>query len=108
MKEHGTKLAFIIIMFVVLAVSCPKGFDAASTTKESLDKKSEMFLITEDWLQEPIYYAPSRFIDGKNISFVALQEQDSVIIFIPQQKISIKQYHTWVGKSTGAYELLSQ
>ncbi len=107
MKKYASTLGFIIIMFVILLISCPKAFDGKSSIKdqESLTPTSELFLISKDWMQEPIFYVPSRFIKNKKIHFVALRDQDSITIFVPYQTITMKEYHMWLGKNTGAYEL---
>jgi len=106
MKNQRFLLAFllVLVLFVILFIK-PTKIDHTKKRKKVESKKSEVFLVSDDWQEEPIWYTPSRFIKGKNIHIVALSHSDSVTVFVPYQKVTLKEYTKWIGRNKGNYEM---
>jgi len=65
---------------------------------------NQLFLITEDWAQDPVVFIRSRFVEGKHLQYIALKEKDSVEIFAPFKKMSNLEYDHWVNKNVSSYQ----
>ncbi len=63
-------------------------------------------LVSPDYMQDEISYAP-RFVQGKNVTYIALAKSDSIILFTPSDKMSDMEYNKWLGRSKAAYEYVT-
>jgi len=60
-------------------------------------------LVSHDYMQDEISYVP-RFVQGKNVTYIALTKGDSIILFTPSDKMSDDEYNKWLGRNKAAYE----